>query len=312
VAANCKAGATGQIGGELWHPASVAAGAGNVYVSNGGNARIEKYDSAGNWERAWGSDVVANTSTGPEICTVAVSCQAGVTYGDYGGEFSGGVGAVGADSYGNVYVSDVGRIQRFDSAGAFERAWGKDVISDEYVPPPGFHGFEICTPSSFGGCQSGTYGGLGGELFLPAGIAADGAGKVFVADRGNQRIQRYDSSGSWERAWGKDVVASPPSPSPPSPDVVTCRGEQVTIVGTDGPDRRFGTPGRDVIAGLGGNDLLLGLGGNDLICGGAGNDTLKGGGGNDGLYGEAGSDTLKGGAGKDKLKGGAGRDKQVQ
>lgn len=99
---------------------------------------------------------------------------------------------------------------------------------------------------------------------------------------------------------------------PPGAASATCKGQQATIVGTEGNDVRVGTSGKDVIAGLGGNDKLSGLAGNDTICGGTGRDTLSGGKGNDKLFGEAGKDTLKGGAGKDKLKGGAGKDKQVQ
>jgi Ca2+-binding RTX toxin-like protein len=118
--------------------------------------------------------------------------------------------------------------------------------------------------------------------------------------------------------------------TPGSPPSATCRGEQATIVGTDGADRITGTPGADVIAALGGKDELSGLAGKDAICGAKGNDTLKGGAGNDQLSGQkgddklygqkgndklsgkAGNDTLKGGPGKDILKGGAGKDKQVQ
>jgi Ca2+-binding RTX toxin-like protein len=93
---------------------------------------------------------------------------------------------------------------------------------------------------------------------------------------------------------------------------VSCRGKQVTIVGSDRADRITGTRRADVIMGVGGNDKLSGLAGNDLICGGAGKDTLKGGKGNDKLYGQAGKDTLKGGRGKDKLKGGASKDELAQ
>jgi DNA-binding beta-propeller fold protein YncE len=202
------------------------------------------------------------------------------------------------------------RIQKYNSSGNWERAWGKNVVPRVSPgPSPDYLGFEICTTTF---CQGGSAGELGGELSSPTGVAADPAGKVYVADQFNERIQKYDSAGNWERAWGKDVVASPPAAPAPPPESVLCRGEQATIVGTNGPDRRSGTPGKDVIAGLGGNDILFGLAGNDVICGGAGKDTLKGGGGNDKLYGEAGNDGLKGGPGKDILKGGAGRDKQIQ
>jgi sugar lactone lactonase YvrE len=311
VAANCKAGATGQLGGELSWPRGVATdSAGNVYVLDSRNYRVQKYDSSGNWERTWGKDVVPNANTGFEICTVAANCQGGFS-GIEGGEFDAPTG-IGADPSGNVYVSEgygANRIQKFDSSGNWERAWGKDVIPHELGPSPDYTGFEICTTFF---CQTGLFGSLGGELGDPTGVAADAAGKVYVADQYNNRIQKYDSAGNWERAWGRDVIVNPPSPPAPPPDKVQCHGEQATIVGTNGPDRRTGTPGKDVIAGLGGNDIVIGLGGNDVICGGAGKDIVKGGPGDDTLYGEAGNDTLKGGPGTDTLKGGAGRDKQVQ
>jgi Ca2+-binding RTX toxin-like protein len=115
------------------------------------------------------------------------------------------------------------------------------------------------------------------------------------------------------------TCAAPPPPLPTTPvtpsqppsgaaGVVTCKGQQATIVGTSGNDTRKGTGGKDVIAGLGGSDTLSGLAGNDVICGGSGKDTLKGGRGNDKLYGQKGRDTLKGGGGGDLCKGGAGRD----
>ena len=90
---------------------------------------------------------------------------------------------------------------------------------------------------------------------------------------------------------------------------LTCRGQQATIVGTNGNDVRTGTPGRDVMLGLEGNDTLSGLGGNDVICGAKGNDTLEGGPGNDFLGGQKGKDTLLGKKGNDKLSGKKGNDR---
>jgi Ca2+-binding RTX toxin-like protein len=83
-----------------------------------------------------------------------------------------------------------------------------------------------------------------------------------------------------------------------------CKGEPVTIVGTEGIDELEGTPERDVISGLGGKDEISGLAGKDLICGGKGGDTLRGGKGKDKLYGQKGKDKLRGGGGKDRCIGG--------
>jgi RTX calcium-binding nonapeptide repeat (4 copies) len=107
---------------------------------------------------------------------------------------------------------------------------------------------------------------------------------------------------------------------------LTCNGQPVTIVGTNGDDVLDGTEGDDVITGLGGADILNGNGGNDILCGGdgydvllggdgddlllggAGNDSLNGGGGTDRLLGQGGNDTLNGGGGNDQLSGGGGTD----
>lgn len=88
----------------------------------------------------------------------------------------------------------------------------------------------------------------------------------------------------------------------------TCRGREVTILGTDGDDYLVGTAGPDVIHGLGGHDLIAGLRGNDVLCGGEGHDVLIGGEGNDALFGDEGNDVLLGGNGNDGLHGGAGHD----
>ncbi len=90
--------------------------------------------------------------------------------------------------------------------------------------------------------------------------------------------------------------------------VVTCRGQDATIVGTTGNDTLRGTSGRDVIAALGGDDVIYGLAGNDLICGGHGHDTIYGGDGADGIFGFNGADELHGGKGPDRLVGGVGAD----
>src|ERR671934_35945 len=87
VAADCQPGATGTDLGEMNAPEGVATdAAGNVYVADTGNNRIQEFDSQGNWQRAWGKDVVSGDGTGFEVCSaVATDCRAGAT-GGLGGE----------------------------------------------------------------------------------------------------------------------------------------------------------------------------------------------------------------------------------
>jgi tripartite motif-containing protein 71 len=219
VAANgdvCKAAAANTgLGGDLRSPVGVAVdGAGDVYVADADNHRIQKFTSSGAFLRTWGEDVVAsgpdNTGTGAEICISGTGdiCQRA-------GE-GGGAGAVAypngvaVDGAGNVYSADDEnlRIDKFTSNGAFQRAWGKDVDTTGSPDNTGT-GFEICSPMDGDACQAGDdTGGAGGEFASVRGVGTDGAGNVYAADDLNNRIQKFASDGTFERTWGKDVSAT--------------------------------------------------------------------------------------------------------
>jgi tripartite motif-containing protein 71 len=201
AAALCLGGDYGGAGGEFASPSDVAIGGdGGVYVVDDLNYRIQKFDTAGNFNLTWGKDVVAaHPGEGFDTCTSASACQSGVS-GTLGGEFSGPRSAA-VDGSGNVYVFDADRIQKFNLEGSsvsFSLAWGKDVVSGNESAAS-----EICLDRSV--CKAATTGGLGGELSGRGGLARDSSGDVYVADQGNERLQKFDGSGHFLRAWGKDV-----------------------------------------------------------------------------------------------------------
>ncbi|MDX6584157.1 MAG: large repetitive protein [Solirubrobacterales bacterium] len=186
------------------------------------------YGASGQWERAWGKDVISpgpgDTGTGFEICTVAANCKNGLNTTKLGGEFDSPTD-VATDATGNVYVVDAinHRVQKFDSNGSFLRLWGKDVVSAG--PGNTGTGFEICV-AGVDTCKIGVQGSLGGELSNPRGIAVDSQGNVYVGNTSNSRIEKYSSGGTFLIAWGKDVV-SPGSPSD------TGTGLEVCVAGVD-------------------------------------------------------------------------------
>ncbi|PYE61986.1 NHL repeat-containing protein, partial [Aneurinibacillus soli] len=45
---------------------------------------------------------------------------------------------------------------------------------------------------------------IGGEFNSPKGIAVDSSGNVYVVDTNNNRIQKFDSSGTYVTQWGSD------------------------------------------------------------------------------------------------------------
>jgi hypothetical protein len=194
AAANCQSGTSGVQGGEFSvnGPDGVAIdAAGNVYVTESFANRVQKFDSSGNFLRAWGKNV---GGTGVPICAVAASCAAGAT-GSAGGDFFTPEG-IATDSGGNVYVADFSnsRVQKFDSSGAFLRAWGKNV---------GGVGNATCTVAA--SCRAGSTGVEGDAFSRPYGVGIDGADNVYITDASQFRIQKFDASGGFLRAWGKDV-----------------------------------------------------------------------------------------------------------
>ncbi|MFL6112440.1 MAG: hypothetical protein ACJ786_13950 [Catenulispora sp.] len=200
----CKAGTTGTSSGMLNAPEGVAVGSsGEVYVADAGNSRIQEFTGNGNFIRMWGKDVVSagteDRGTAFEICQSS-ACKGGAASTGLIGEMSIPVG-LATDAAGDVYVADSAnnRIQKFDAEGVPIRAWGKDVISG------GSTGFEICR-AGLDVCKTGTAGPLQGEMSQPNGVAVDGAGRVYVSDSNNNRVQKFFSTGGFQLMWGKDVI----------------------------------------------------------------------------------------------------------
>ena len=80
------------------------------------------------------------------------------------------------------------------ASGTFERAFGKNVLA-------GGTGAEICTTAASckAGVAFGLSSGIGGTFEGPSGVATDTSGNVYVVDSANERVQKFDSSGAWER-----------------------------------------------------------------------------------------------------------------
>ena len=130
---------------------------------------------------------------------------------------------VAVDSSGNVYVADTGndRIQKFSSDGNFINMWGTtgngagqfkypqgvavDSSGNVYVADPGND--RISEFDSYGdlikdwGNVTGNGAGHGATVYWKVGVAVDSSGNVYVADPGNDRIQKFSSDGTITK-WG--------------------------------------------------------------------------------------------------------------
>jgi hypothetical protein len=197
-----KWGSFGSGDGQFNYPVAVAVGPNDyVYVADRANHRVQYFKPDGGFLGKWGS------------------------YGAANGSFKNPWGiAVSAD--GKVYVADStnDRVQYFTSAGSFLGKWGTSGSGNGqfrdprgvgvapnnfvYVTDVGNNRVQYFTAT---GSFRGTWGSPGvteGKFDLPSGIAySASAGPqtdiILVADTGNNRIQFFNTTGSFFGTWGQ-------------------------------------------------------------------------------------------------------------
>ena len=177
----------------------------NIYVTDLGNSRIQKFDDQGNYIRSWGSQ------------------------GSDPGQFTNPTGIAATDEYVFVADSSLNTIQKFDSFGNFVMQWGSyGANNSEFRSPNGItisddeFIYVVDTKNSriqkftFDGEYVSSFGQSGkraGNLVAPIDIAVDNTGNVFVTDPGNYRINVYSNDGNFLRTFDSSVGGFRVSPS---------------------------------------------------------------------------------------------------
>ncbi len=173
-------------------------GAGNLYVADNLNNRIQKFTTIGGYVTQWGNSAP--------------------TTGGGNGQFNSPYG-VAVDSLGNVYVVDTGnnRIQYFDPSGNYLGQWGTTgsgpgqfstpygvAVNSSGIVYVGDNNDRIQEFTTIGGyiTQWGTYGSGTSQFNTPEGLALDSSGNVYVVDYGNDRIEKFTSTGGFLTTWG--------------------------------------------------------------------------------------------------------------
>ena len=210
-------------GGLFTEPSDVAvyrggAGGGRklfvVEAAGESNGRVQRLDGHGNFELAWGRDVIrsgarGDTGGGFEICRAEVSGAPGCKAGPVGaraGELRMPTAVAVSEATGDVYVMDQGnrRVQRFRFDGRFTDAWGWGVAT-------GAPKVEVCRTH----CRAGRTGGREGDG-NPGQLAGARTGAiavnpraphhVFLGDEGNSRVLEFTATGKFVRGWGWGVA----------------------------------------------------------------------------------------------------------
>jgi len=170
-----------------------------LYISDGGNNRIQVFNIKGN-----GTEYV--TSFG--------------TLGSGPGEFN-SPADITLDQQGNLYVLDVhnARVEVFNPEFKFLREWGKpgnqtgefntplniEISKNNTVYVVDSYNYRIQAFKTDGSYLTSWGGpGVGNARFIyPFGIAIDEEGYVFVSDADGQKIKKFDSNGNFILQWGK-------------------------------------------------------------------------------------------------------------
>ncbi|MGE5700872.1 MAG: SMP-30/gluconolactonase/LRE family protein [Arthrospira platensis] len=167
-----KFGTLGTGNGQFKEPHGLALSlAGNVYVLDTGDSRVEEFSQAGKYEAQFGSS------------------------GEGAGQLSKPYG-MAVDSKGDVWVADWGnnRVVEFNEKHEFVRTFGYGV-SD------GKSEYEICTAS----CRTGIAGSGAGQFKEPKGVAVSATGTVYVSDAANSRIEEFKEKGEFIATFGYGV-----------------------------------------------------------------------------------------------------------
>jgi hypothetical protein len=177
---------------------------GYVYVVSENEHRVEVFNASYQFQFMFGGNV--NATTPGNICPINPGdvCQAGNDALDGGGFLDGPQGIAIDQSDGSVYVMDEdnARVVKYDRNGSFLWTVGNTVNADG-LPSP-----DVCLAGDT--CKTGTNDvaeyGFTTNSVGHIGVDPNAPHDVFVADEDHNRVQVFESSGTFAYMFGRGVA----------------------------------------------------------------------------------------------------------
>jgi hypothetical protein len=185
-------GSSGSDDGQFNFPWSLALDENtNVYVVDRNNARIQQFDSSGNFITKWNVgpfqtpvDIAIDSSNNVYVAVISNGINMVNKYTSDGifikdwfvagpNPFVDVQNAIEIDSMDNVYVSSNNQIFKYTNDGELITSWGS------------------------GGSEEGQFN-------QPVGIASDSLNNIYVTDKYNMRVQKFSSNGEFISEWGSN------------------------------------------------------------------------------------------------------------
>ena len=171
---------------------------GDVYLADSGNNRIDAFDSAGHFLRAFGFGVLNGAG---ELQTCTTACERGRS-GSAAGEITPAGVAVDNDpssaSFHDLYVTDTrgSRVEKFTPAGEFLLMFGKGVDQGPHHPGDVCKAAYLAEGDTCGAGSPGSGPGqLNGNKNESPPVAVDASGQVWVGDF--NRLERFGPDGEF-------------------------------------------------------------------------------------------------------------------
>jgi tripartite motif-containing protein 71 len=239
-------GTKGSGNNEFKYPTDVAVdAAGNIYVADYANKRVQQYNSSRVYQRTYGTTGVSYQAANdrfyyPEGVAVAPDGSIYIAEG-YGYRLVklnaagvpqwtvGEAGQPGEDNAHFTYLMDVavapdGRIYTVES-------WGSTMRID------GNHRLQIFNPDGSYAGGFGGYGNTNDKFAAPTGIGIDHNGNIYVADRDNHRVQIYNNQLTYIATLGKTGEAGSDNAHFDGPSDVAVDRNGYIYVSDEGNDR---------------------------------------------------------------------------